>query len=155
MSNLLGRATRRERIKNKDQALAGTQSQLRTFSLPARCSCCCHASFHPWSAQKCEEGQQNSCIAAKRFKPLQPREKRQGAPRRAARQLREQAACGSVVVPLLGHSPLQSWEPSVSLELQLVRLVGWEFSKSTPCYSGSFGASNYAGWNVTSLLQML
>lgn len=145
--NLLGRAIRRDRIKNKDQTLVGSGGNPAPALLllsPSQVFLLLSHTFPPLECSEMRGRQEKQC-----FKSLQSKGKRQGPPRRAAGQgLREQAEHGNMAVPLLGRSPIQSWEPSVSLESQLVRLVWWEFSKSTPCYSGSFGAHKHTAWNV-------
>lgn len=69
----------------------------------------------------------------------------------SGRGLREQAEHESRLSYFSVAAPCSHWSPACLLSRKLVRLVGWEFSESTPCYSGSFGVSNYAGWNAPSL----
>lgn len=130
-----------------------TQAQLHSFSFQLGAPAAATHLFTCGMLRNERRGSEADVLQQSISSLPSPDERGKGLPEELqSRGLREQAGCGSLDIPL---QPLQLWEPGVPLELQLVRLVGWEFSKLTPCYSGSFEASNYTGWNATSLLQML
>lgn len=79
VNSLLGRATGREKIKNKDQAPAGSGRNPALASLLSPNQVLLLLSpFHPWSAQKREEGQQKQLYHNKAFQafPAQRKEAR-------------------------------------------------------------------------------
>lgn len=120
MNNPLGRATGREKIKNKDQAPAGSGRNPALASLlsPSQVFLLLSCTFSPTECLEMRGGTAKPAVSQQSISSLSSSEERgKGLPKELwGRELRDEADRGSVVVPLLSCSTLQPREPSTWLD---------------------------------------
>lgn len=115
MNNLLGRATGREKTKNKDQAPAGSGRNPALASLlsPSWVFLLLPCTFSPTECSEMRGGTAKPAVSQQSVSSLSS----SALPGKLwGRGFRDEADRGSVVVPLLSCSTLQPWEPSTRLD---------------------------------------